>query len=62
MVCLRNMRINTLYKGDNDDDDNGNNNNIIIIIIHNLNVYTQPCKCVFYTSDYENKQHVPNNY
>jgi hypothetical protein len=31
MVCLRNICINTLYKGDNDDDDNDddddNNNN-----------------------------------
>ena len=36
MVCLRNMCINTLHKGDNDnddddDDDNNNNNNNIII-------------------------------
>ena len=34
MVCLRNICINTLHKGDNDDDDddddnNNNNNNII---------------------------------
>jgi len=27
IVCLRNMSINTLHKGD-DDDDNDNNNNI----------------------------------
>ena len=30
MICLRNICINTLYKGDNDDDnddDNNNNNN-----------------------------------
>ena len=26
MVCLKNMCINTLHKGDNDDDDNNNNN------------------------------------
>ena len=26
MVCLRNMCVNTLHKGDNDDDDNNNNN------------------------------------
>ena len=28
MVCLRNICINTLHKGDNDDDDDNNNNNI----------------------------------
>jgi hypothetical protein len=27
MVCLRNICINTLHKGDNDDDDNNNNDN-----------------------------------
>jgi hypothetical protein len=27
MVCLRNICINTLQKGDNDDDDDDNNNN-----------------------------------
>ena len=27
MVCLRNICINTLHKGDNDDDDNNDNNN-----------------------------------
>ena len=27
MVCLRNICINTLHKGDNDDDDDDNNNN-----------------------------------
>jgi hypothetical protein len=26
MVCLRNICINTLHKGDSDDDDNNNNN------------------------------------
>jgi len=35
MVCLGNICINTLHKGDNDDDDDDDddNNNIIIIII-----------------------------
>ena len=39
MVCLRNICINTLHKGDNEDDDdddednNNNNNNKTIIII-----------------------------
>jgi hypothetical protein len=27
IVCLRNICINTLHKGDSDDDDNNNNNN-----------------------------------
>jgi hypothetical protein len=27
MVCLRNISVDTLHKGDTDDDDNGNNNN-----------------------------------
>jgi len=27
MVCLRNICINTLHKGDDDDDNNNNNNN-----------------------------------
>ena len=27
LVCLRNVSINTLHKGDDDDDDNNNNNN-----------------------------------
>jgi hypothetical protein len=27
IVCLRNMSINTLHKGDDDDDDDNNNNN-----------------------------------
>ena len=27
IVCLRNMGINTLHKGDDDNDDNNNNNN-----------------------------------
>jgi hypothetical protein len=30
MVCLRNISVDTLHKGDTDDDDN--NNNIIIIV------------------------------
>jgi hypothetical protein len=27
MVCLRNICVNTLHKGDSDDDDDNNNNN-----------------------------------
>ena len=36
MVCVRNISVDTLHKGDTedgDDDDNNNNNNTIIIII-----------------------------
>jgi hypothetical protein len=33
MVCLRNIRVDTLHKGDIDDDDDNDNNIIIIIII-----------------------------
>jgi len=35
MVCLRNISVDTLHKGDteDDDDDDNNNKNIIIIII-----------------------------
>ena len=28
IVCLRNISINTLHKGDDDDDNNNNNNNL----------------------------------
>ena len=34
MVCLRNICINTLHKGDDDDDDNNNNNNRATIFLH----------------------------
>jgi hypothetical protein len=27
ILCLRNISVNTLHKGDDDDDDNNNNNN-----------------------------------
>ena len=37
MVCLENMFINNLNKGDNDDDDdNNNNNNSIVILLDGL--------------------------
>ena len=35
MVCLRDICINTLHKGDNDDDDNDNNNNNKLVIDFN---------------------------
>jgi hypothetical protein len=31
MVCLRNICLNTLHKGDSDDNNNNNNNNIMFI-------------------------------
>ena len=37
MVCLRNVFINTLHKGDNDDNDDDNNNN------NNNNGLSQEC-------------------
>jgi len=37
IVCLRNISINTLHKGDDDDDDNNNNNNNVLIDILALN-------------------------
>ena len=47
MVCLRNICINTLHKGDNDDDDNddddnnnnNNNNNFTIIILPTVSLW-----------------------
>jgi hypothetical protein len=49
MVCLGNMCVDTLHKGDNKDDDddddnnnnNNNNNNIIIIIILLMHIFIQ---------------------
>jgi hypothetical protein len=45
MVCLRNMCINTLHKGDSDDDNN--NNNCWLICLENyvaVRIYVQvPC-------------------
>jgi hypothetical protein len=36
MVCLRNISVDTLYKGntDDDDDDNNNNNNKVTILLN----------------------------
>jgi hypothetical protein len=44
MVCLRNISVDTLHKGDTEDDDdnnnnnNNNNNNILDIIITHWNI------------------------
>ena len=40
IVCLRNMSINTLHKGDDDDNNNNNNNNNNVIIIIIINTET----------------------
>jgi hypothetical protein len=48
MVCLRNISVDTLHKGDTEDDDdddddnNNNNNNNIIIITQELAIYALP--------------------
>jgi hypothetical protein len=34
MVCLRNVSVDTLHKGDDDDDDDNNNNNLHEIITY----------------------------
>jgi len=41
MVCLRNICINTLHKGDNDNDNdnNNNNNNIFLPIYYYVSVF-----------------------
>ena len=36
MVCLRNICINTLHKGDNDDDDDDDDDNVAVPLILNL--------------------------
>jgi hypothetical protein len=47
MVCLRNISVDTLHKGDteddDDDDDNNNNNNNNRIISLNLCIVLQNC-------------------
>ena len=53
MVCLGNICINTLHKGDNDDDDdddnnnNNNNNNSLCCIINLINSLNLQSKSVF---------------
>jgi hypothetical protein len=32
MVCLRNVSVDTLHKGDTEDDNNNNNNNNVVIM------------------------------
>jgi hypothetical protein len=49
MVCLRNIRINTLHKGDSDDDDddddnNNNNNNNKSISVGGQTPQARHCK------------------
>jgi len=50
MVCLRNISVDTMHKGDNDDDDddddNNNNNNKSIVKIVNMSIpINQPTRC-----------------
>jgi len=47
IVCLRNIRINTLHKGDDDDDDDDNNNNRCCC-----------CSCGIIASGYTNSKHL----
>jgi hypothetical protein len=53
MVCLGNICINTLYKGDDDDDDDNNNNNNNVKV-HNmfnmLNNMTCSTNCKYRTA------------
>ena len=46
MVCLGDIRVNTLYKGDKDNDDNNNNNCYCLIIIRVLIYYARVMSCV----------------
>ena len=52
MVCLRNICINTLHKGDDDDDDdddddnNNNNNHFIILINKKMSLNALKLTCV----------------
>jgi hypothetical protein len=43
MVCLRNIYINTLHKGDkdDDDDDDDNNNKYLLIQMRGMNIQIQ---------------------
>jgi len=33
IVCLRNISINTLHKGDDDDDDDNNNVGVVVVVV-----------------------------
>jgi hypothetical protein len=68
MVCLRNIGVDTLHKGDTEDDDNNNNNKILVINIFLVVSYCDntvgvlPFKCpTFTTFTYANvhKQNTP---
>ena len=54
MVCLRNICVNTLHKGDNDDgdddDDDNNNNKFTSVNIYRLNDPSMP---------YETSRYIP---
>jgi len=38
MVCLRNISVDALHKGDDDDDNNNNNKPLVMIFIWNLDL------------------------
>ena len=44
IVCLRNISVNTLHKGDDDDDDNNNNNNILNMSRVVRYMWVSPCR------------------
>jgi len=58
MICLRNIRVDTLHKGDteddDDDDDNNNNNNNtsvnapsqVFVLLNPLNAELNPIRCL----------------
>ena len=54
MVCLRNISVDTLYKGDTEDDDNNNNNNNNN---NNTSIFKPVMKYVFYkhVTEYHSK-------
>jgi hypothetical protein len=41
MVCLRNISVDTLHKGDTDDDDNNNNTLLLVMCRHNSRMANQ---------------------
>ena len=49
MICLRNMCVDTLHKGENDDndddDDDNNNNNNTMLVIYLRNAQVFPVHC-----------------
>ena len=62
IVCLRNIGINTLYKGDDDDDDdddNNNNNNIEEVRFFRIDHIVTGSVVIYSTSNYLIRNYVP---